>query len=267
MKYCTQCGTQNQDGAKFCASCGRPLEANGIQPTGEDALWANDSFSDRRQMSSEEKLASRRQSALASLQEEMDAMAPVAHQWDIVFGAIEEISEDRSEHYRNMRICGGVGGFIGSWIIGSMAQNELVSFLFNPEMWAIILAVAPAAIDQRSTEKKLDGYREQANAALGKIAKCYGEAKQSGKLMPVGIGRANPGFLHSALAVLADGRASSVEQAINVVIRDNQMAQIVERSNEISEYARQAAQNSRAAAIASGASAVGVGIADLALWL
>lgn len=26
-RYCSQCGTKNNDGAKFCASCGTPLAA------------------------------------------------------------------------------------------------------------------------------------------------------------------------------------------------------------------------------------------------
>lgn len=249
MKYCTQCGARNQDGAKFCASCGQPLEANGIQPTGEDALRADDGFSGRRQASSEERLATRRQSALASLQEEMDAMAPVAEQWNLVFKSIKENTKDRSEDYRSMRICGAIGGFFGSLIIGSLSRNSAGLSLFYPEMWAIILAIFPASIAKRLTNMKLAEYRQEANVALGEIARCFETAKQSGKLMPVGIGRANPDFLNSTFRVLADGRASSVEQAINVVIRDNQMAQMVERSNKISEYARQTAQNSHDAAV------------------
>lgn len=35
MKYCTQCGKQNVDEAKFCAGCGAPLDGSGSTPKSE----------------------------------------------------------------------------------------------------------------------------------------------------------------------------------------------------------------------------------------
>ena len=38
MPFCTQCGHQNPDGAKFCSQCGNRLEASAAtpgEPTGE----------------------------------------------------------------------------------------------------------------------------------------------------------------------------------------------------------------------------------------
>jgi TM2 domain-containing membrane protein YozV len=32
MKYCTKCGTQNDDTAQYCSSCQAPLSASGYQP-------------------------------------------------------------------------------------------------------------------------------------------------------------------------------------------------------------------------------------------
>ncbi|MDD3645517.1 MAG: zinc-ribbon domain-containing protein [Bacteroidales bacterium] len=35
--YCSKCGTENEDGAKFCKSCGTPLGAEPIQPNNSDS--------------------------------------------------------------------------------------------------------------------------------------------------------------------------------------------------------------------------------------
>ena len=243
MAFCKECGSDLQ-GAKFCANCGAAAQDLLIQQR-ESALSAN---------------ANMRQASMAECKKMIQYFSQKTKTWEKYDQVSEDVRLGRSRWHTFILILGivwlGFGCFLAYGVSTTDPVWNLIETVFVWGLFALvfILPCLPcffiySRLDKKSKKKyaELQLLQDVLSLEIFEHYEAYGYCH-------VGLQYTRVGLLQDILKNIDDGRCSTIDAAINILLDDEykrSMQQQAEAIHAASERAADAAEEAAAAAKAS----------------
>ena len=266
MSYCSVCGNMIPDGNGFCGKCGSPV--NGAAPSVLDNV------------------SILRKESLAKIGDMISYFGKKEDLYNALTNCVNEIEHPRRVRYSKEKgtlqiVIGGLLMLFSFPI--TLALYCLIAVLcehftgnaeyFNEEQSTVILISVFASllvlglilliigivrhVKSGNTKRQergdyINGMKQINSSIVSELEDYYLKYKEAnGNDCPVSFPNTHPNDLRKIEATIAEGRADSIKEAINVILQDNRNSQIQKQLEELQKHASKSALYSKIAAISS----------------
>lgn len=218
MAFCSNCGTQCDDGQSFCPNCGQALNG-AVAPQAAQPVGAM------------QRAAQERQESLQEMRKMMDYFGQKRAQYD----RYDQVTELIARYLRTRAVPLLVWGIIiavsGLICVASLGAGAIPALVIGLGMIGGFIALN---VDRK---KKLNAWYEELSSLASELQRHY----ENYGFCLVGMEYSNPSILGSINQVISVGRADTPKEAINVLLDDV-------HKNSMEMMAEQTMVNSAAAA-------------------
>lgn len=250
--FCIKCGTQIDDSAAFCPSCGQALNTNSNLSAAAPAM----DYSSQMQMAQQMQAQQFQLQKNAIRQSEIDSINKVYNHFNLKRSAFQEYDKVgiALNHYlrgaRSALIVWGAIIACISFFVAATLNGASGSVFFWISFFAGAAMIAGGIMMKVNNKRKCKLYE----AEYTRLAQELSDHYYAYPMCPIGAEYSNPEIIEVIIKVLNSGRADTIKDAINVMIAEINQAEMNMYLQNIANYSQSTAAATRTTAIFAAAS-------------
>ncbi|MBR4599463.1 MAG: zinc ribbon domain-containing protein [Treponema sp.] len=221
MSFCSKCGTEISEATRFCPNCGQAVNFE-VSPSSKNEVVGS-------------KLSAKEE--IAKIYDYFSQRQDLYQKFDALTAKINGIPQ-RIKLFRFLL----TGIFVVFVILAMMYENQKVL----EEIMTVVLVAAIGGylyyrfIKSRLTLKKLNAERDSVNSEILDYYNAYGDCS-------LGVEYTRIQDIQLIADVIRSGRATSIADALNLIIDDEHKARVERNTFEAAQNSAQAAQAAKSA--------------------
>lgn len=238
MAFCSNCGAEIAEGAKFCPSCGTAVNGHAVAAAADNNVQGAE-----RENSLNE---------LSKIYEYFDKKRSVYDEWNYVTYTISDLSENGKQKVaRKLYFYGSISIIL---IIVSLLLLSLLKTIISPELIELLKSLIPFLIlilcfgglirASRQQKKKIRELTARKEVLRGEINEYYNNYGNC----PIGIEYTFPKDIEHMIDIIRSGRATKLSDALNMMLDDYHKQTVEENVRVAAINSAEAARHARAAA-------------------
>ena len=208
--FCKNCGTE-LNGARFCPGCGAPADGEIVKISAAVDV---------------------RQQSLAEMDNLIRYFSVKQSVFDEKDKAVKEMAECSAKSYAGWYVLA-----VAVFILGSLGPLSYLPGLIG----AVVVLVLKSVLKKKNKKKieRLEEKIEKLEFELSEYHNAYGNC-------PLGVEYVDPVYLNALNRVMRQGRASTISEALNLLLTDLHQMKMLDLQQEATEAAKDAASYSAA---------------------
>lgn len=238
MAFCSNCGAEIAEGAKFCPSCGTAVNGQAVSAVAD----SNSQLLDKENSLNE----------LSKMYEYFDKKRSVYDEWNYISYSISDLSENGKKKLTGkFYMYGGIAIIL---IIVSLFLLSLLKTIIGSEIIELLKSLIPfllillsfvglirASRQQKKKIRELTARKEVLRGEINEYYNNYGNC-------PIGIEYTFPKDIEHMIDIIRSGRATKLSDALNMMLDDYHKQTVEENVRVAAINSAEAARHARAAA-------------------